>query len=30
MPALRQFLMQTSTEVAAMKDSLTRLMALPA
>jgi len=29
MPALREFLMQPSQEVAAMKDSLERLMALP-
>ncbi|HEX4593824.1 MAG TPA: FliI/YscN family ATPase [Bryobacteraceae bacterium] len=29
MPALREFLMQPSQEVAAMKDSLDRLMALP-
>jgi flagellum-specific ATP synthase len=30
MPALRDFLMQSSNEVATMKDSLSRLMALPA
>jgi flagellum-specific ATP synthase len=30
MPALREFLMQGSQEVAAMKDTLARLMALPA
>jgi flagellum-specific ATP synthase len=30
MPALREFLMQSSQEVATMKDSLMRLMALPA
>jgi flagellum-specific ATP synthase len=30
MPALREFLMQSSQEVAGMKDSLARLMALPA
>jgi flagellum-specific ATP synthase len=29
MPALREFLMQNSREVAGMKDSLARLMALP-
>jgi hypothetical protein len=30
MPALREFLMQSAQEVAVMKDSLDRLMALPA
>jgi hypothetical protein len=30
MPALREFLMQSSQEVGAMKDTLARLMALPA
>jgi flagellum-specific ATP synthase len=30
MPALREFLMQSSQETAGMKDSLDRLMALPA
>src|SRR5258707_12191977 len=29
MPALREFLMQGTQEVAAMKDSISRLMALP-